>query len=50
MLKIYSTNIETNKIEEIKEIKKGRWINLVNPSENEIKKVREVFKKWEDFS
>ena len=39
MLKIYNTDIETNKIEEIKEFKKGSWISLVNPSENEIKKV-----------
>ena len=49
MLKIYSTNIETNKIEEIKEIKKGSWINLVNPSENEIKKVCESVEIQEDF-
>ena len=41
MLKIYNTNAETNKMEEIKEFKKGSWINLVNPSENEIKKVCE---------
>ena len=33
LLKIYNTNIETNKLEEIKEFKKGAWINLVNPSE-----------------
>ena len=39
MLKIYNTDIETNKMEEIKEFKKGSWINLVNPSEMEIKKV-----------
>ena len=41
MLKIYNTNMENKKIEEIKEFKKGSWINLVNPSENEIKKVCE---------
>ena len=41
MLKIYNTEIGTNKFEEIKEFKKGAWINLVNPSENEIKKVCE---------
>lgn len=39
MLKIYNTSTETNKTEEIKEFKKGAWINLVNPSESEIKKV-----------
>ena len=49
MLKIYNTNMETNKIEEIKEFKKGAWINLVNPSENEIKKVCESIQIQEDF-
>ena len=32
-----------------KEIKKGSWINLVNPSENEIKKVCESVEIQEDF-
>ena len=41
MLKIYNTDIETNKLEEIKEFQKGSWISLVNPSESEIKKVCE---------
>ena len=45
MIKIYNTNIETDKIEEIKEFKKGSWISLVNPSEIEIKKVCENHKK-----
>lgn len=49
MLKIYNTNIETNELEEIKEFKKGSWINLVNPSEIEIKKVCESIKIQEDF-
>ena len=49
LLKIYNTNIETNKTEEIKEFKKGSWINLVNPSENEIKKVCENINIQEDF-
>ncbi len=49
MLKIYNTNIETNKIEEIKEFQKGSWINLVNPSEAEIKKVCENINIQEDF-
>ena len=39
MIKIYNTDVDTNKFEEIKEFKKGSWINLVNPSEDEIKKV-----------
>ena len=49
MLKIYSTDMETNKLEEIKEFRKGSWINLVNPSENEIKRVCESINIQEDF-
>ena len=49
VLKIYNTNLETNKVEEIKEFKKGSWINLVNPSEVEIKKVCEGINIQEDF-
>lgn len=49
MLKIYNTEIDTNKVEEIKEFKKGSWINLVNPSEAEIKKVCENVNIQEDF-
>ena len=49
MLKIYNTDIETNEFQEIREIKKGSWINLVNPSENEIKKVCENINIQEDF-
>lgn len=49
MLKIYNTDMETNKIEEIKEFKKGSWISLVSPSEAEIKKVCESIKIREEF-
>ena len=49
MLKIYNTKLETNKIEQIKEFKKGSWISLVNPSESEIQKVCESVKIQEDF-
>ena len=49
MLKIYNTDIETNEFRELKEFKKGSWINLVNPSENEIKKVCESVHIQEDF-
>lgn len=49
MLKIYNTDMETNKFEEIKEFKRGAWINLVNPSENEIKKVCESIQIEDDF-
>lgn len=49
MLRIYNTDIETNNFEEIKDFKKGSWINLVNPSEAEIKKVCENINIQEDF-
>ncbi len=49
MLKIYRTDIETNKFEEIKDFEKGSWINLVNPTETEIKKVCENLKIQDDF-
>ena len=49
LLKIYYTDIETNEFQEIKEFKKGAWINLVNPSESEIKKVCENINIQEDF-
>ncbi len=49
MLKIYNTNLETDKMEEVKEFKKGAWINLANPSENEIKKVAEGVNIDEDY-
>ena len=49
LLKIYYTDTENDKIEEIKDFKKGAWINLVNPSESEIKKVCENINIEEDF-
>ena len=49
MLKIYLTDMETNEFKEINEFKKGAWINLVNPSEREIKKVCESLQIEEDF-
>ncbi len=49
LLKIYNTDIETNEFSEIQEFKKGSWINLVNPTESEIKKVCENVKIQEDF-
>ena len=49
MIKIYNTDIATDKLEEVKEIKKGVWINLVNPSESEIKRVCTELNIEEDF-
>ena len=49
LLKIYNTDIETNELQEIKEFKKGAWVNLVNPSENGIRKVCENINIQEEF-
>jgi len=49
MLKIYNTDLETNKFEEVKELKRGVWINMVNPSENEIKRICKETGVEEDF-
>jgi len=39
MLNMYHTNIETNETTQVKEYKKGNWINMVSPTEDEIKEV-----------
>lgn len=49
MLKIYNTDIQTGVTSEIKEFKKGSWINLVNPSNDEIQKVCSSINIQEDF-
>ena len=49
MLKMYKTDIKTNKTEETKEFEKGNWINLVAPSEDEIKLVCKKLNIQEDF-
>jgi len=49
MIKMYSTDVETNKTEEIKEFKKGNWINMIAPTEEEIKMVCKKLKIQEDF-
>jgi len=49
MIKIYNTNVETNLTAEVKEIKKGCWINMVSPSEAEIKEVCEQTGITDDF-
>ncbi len=49
MIKIYNTDLQTGKTEEITEFKKGSWINLVNPSTEEIKKVCDSINIQEDF-
>ena len=49
MIKIFNTNIEDNKTSEIKEYKKGSWINMIAPTDDEIKDVCEAIKIKEDF-
>ena len=49
MLKIYNTDINTDKLEETNEIRKGVWINLLNPSDSEIKRVCTEINIEEDF-
>ena len=49
MLKMYKTDIQTNITEETYEFKKGNWINMVAPTEEEIKKVCSKLKIQEDF-
>lgn len=49
MVKIYNTNLESGKLEKTEEFKKGSWINLLNPTEDEIKKVCESVNIKEDF-
>ena len=49
MIKMYCTDVETNKTEETQEFKKGNWINMVAPTEEEIKKVCSKLKIQEDF-
>ena len=49
MFKMYSTDLETNITEETKEYKKGNWINMVSPSDEEIKTVCENIGIKENF-
>ena len=49
MIKIYNTDLKTNKTELTDKIQKGCWINMVNPSEKEIKRVCEEVKIEEAF-
>lgn len=49
MFKIYNTELEINNTVEVKEIKKGCWINMVSPSENEIEEVCNAVNISDDF-
>ncbi len=49
MLKMYNTDIKTNKTKETDEFLKGNWINMIAPTEEEIKKVCKNVNIEEDF-
>ena len=49
MLKIYNTDIQTGKTMEVDKFKKGNWINMVSPTEEEIKTVCTNANISEDF-
>ena len=49
MFKMYRTSMETNITEETNEFIKGNWINMVSPSDEEIKEVCENIHIQEDF-
>ena len=49
MLNIYRTNKKDNKLEEVEDFKKGVWINLQNPTKEEIEKVCEKVNISEEF-
>ena len=49
MIRMYNTNLETNLTEETTEYKKGNWINMIAPTEEEIKEVCEKLEIQEDF-
>lgn len=49
MIRMYRTNMTTNKMEKVKDMQRGTWINLINPTDNEIKYVCQQINIKEDF-
>ena len=49
MIKLYNTDIDTNKLESVNTYTKGTWIHMVNPSDEEIKEVCQNISIKEDF-
>lgn len=49
MIKIYNTDLNSNKTEKVTEIKKGCWINMTNPTDSEIKELCSKLNIQEDF-
>lgn len=44
MVKMYNTDLKTNITEEVKEYKRGNWISMVSPSDEEIKMYVKILK------
>ena len=49
MIKMYNTDINTNITEETKDLKKGNWIKLISPTEEEIQRVCAALQIKQDF-
>ncbi len=49
MLEIYQTDLKTNETKKTTEYEKGNWINMIAPTESEIKTVCEKINIQEDF-
>ena len=49
MLKMYRTDMQTNEFSKVTDFQRGTWINLVNPSETEIRKICDQLKIEEEF-
>ena len=49
MIKIFYTDSENNKTSKIEEYKKGSWINMIDPTDEEIKEACKELKIKEDF-
>lgn len=49
MYKMYNTDMKTNETTEVKEFKKGNWINMIAPTAEEIKAVCKGLKISEEF-
>lgn len=49
MLEIYQTDLKTNETKKTTEYEKGNWINMIAPTESEIKTVCEKLQIQEDF-
>jgi len=48
-VKIYNSSIETNELKQASKISKGSWINMINPTKDEIKDVCRKVQIQEDF-